>query len=244
MFELDRSRRGLVSHLVELAAGAGRALVHGPWGIGKTTLLLETARAGRAAGLRTAYCGQTRALADVVATLAQLYGDSGAAKSSAKRRRSSLRMATEVDAGLILLDGFQARGTALVGFLRSLRGKRLAVIAAADVEDPRDLAAVRAVDIGYREFVVPPLPARALKQHFDRLLEAMAPPMEISDDARRALLRLAGGCPGILERAWARLQDQRYWRGAAPLLESIRVDLRLEWLAATRATDRNAGRLN
>ena len=133
MLELDHSRRGLVSQLVGVATAAGRALVHGPWGIGKTTLLFEAARQVRASGLRTGYAPRTLGLGDVVAALEQAYG-AAHPDVPARRRRSSLRVACELDVGLLLLDGFSARGSALVGFLRSLRGKRLGVIAAADVE--------------------------------------------------------------------------------------------------------------
>jgi hypothetical protein len=233
VLELDRSREPLVERLVQTALASGRALVHGPWGIGKSTLLIEVARGARSAGLRVGYVRGTARLEDVVAALERAYGRADA-DVPARRRRSSLRRASELHAGVILLDSFTARGTALVAFLRSLRGKRLAVIAAADVEHPRDLAAVRAVDLAYREVAMPVLGTPALARYLDRLIERAQPPFQLGDESRRDLTRLAAGCPGVLQRAWARLLDARYWRARRPLIEAIRADVRAEWLAASR----------
>jgi hypothetical protein len=233
VLELDRSRKCLVECLVRTAGASSRVLVHGRWGIGKSTLLMEAARSARSAGLRVGYVRRTERLEDVVAALERAYGQADA-ELPARRRRSSLRRASELHAGVILLDGFRARGTTLVGFLRSLRGKRLAVIAAADVEHPRDLAAVRAVDLAYREVAVAPLTTATIARHLDRLTERAPSPFQLSEQNRRDLLRLAAGCPGVLQLAWARLLDARYWRAGRPLIEAIHADVRVQWLAASR----------
>lgn len=234
MLELDRTRKGLVSHLADVAAEARRILVHGPWGIGKTTLLVEVARAAQNAGVRVAYRAQTESLGDVVATIEEAYGGPEHMEGTARHRKSRSRLVCETERGLILLDGFRAGGTALVGFLRSLRGKQLAVIAAVDVEHPRDLAAARAAGVAYHEIAVPPLASRSLGRYLDQLLATAPPPFDLTTAGRRAVLRLARGCPGVLERAWARLQEPRYWRDGAPLIETIGADIRVQRLAARR----------
>ncbi|HVV51386.1 MAG TPA: ATP-binding protein [Polyangia bacterium] len=223
----------MVAQLIGVAFQAGRALLHGPWGIGKTTILLEVARNAREAGLSVGYCVRTRSLGDVVDALEHAYGTAGAAGLSAKQRKSVLRLAAERESGLLILDGLEAGGSALVGFMRSLRGKQLAVIAAADVEHPRDLAAARASGVAYRELAIPLLPVRELSKFLEQLLQRQPLPCTLSGADRLALLNLAAGRPGVLERAWARLGQQRYWRGTFPLLETLRADIHLEWLAET-----------
>jgi hypothetical protein len=233
MARLDGLRRRLVAQLVGVTFQAGRALVHGPWGIGKTTILLEVARNAREAGIGVGYSPRTRSLSDVVDALRRAYQSIAVSGLSAKQRKSALRSATERESGVLLLDGLQARGTALVGYLRSLRGKQLAVIAAADVDHPRDLSAARASGVAYREVAVPPLPVRELAKLLEQLAQRQPVPGPLSGADRLALLNLAEGRPGVLERAWERLGQDRYWRESLPLLEALRADVHLEWLAQT-----------
>jgi DNA polymerase III delta prime subunit len=242
MVRLEGDRRRLVTQLVGVAFQAGRVLVHGPWGVGKTTILLEVARNAREAGIRVGYCPKTRSLGNVVDTLERAYATLSAGALPARQRRSAVRLATEDQSGLLILDGLNARGTALIGFLRSLRGKRLAVIAAADVEHPRDLVPARASGIAYRELPIPQLPARELGKLMARLAQRYPLPFDLPSADRAVLLNIAAGRPGVLERAWARLREARYWRGALPLVETVRADVRLEWLAETGAAA--AGRPN
>ncbi len=234
MVRLDGLRRRLVAQLVGVTFQAGRALLHGPWGIGKTTILLEVARNARDAGIRVGYCARTRSLGDVVDALAGAYLSGASPGLSAKQRRSALRAAAEREQGLLILDGLQAGGTALVGFMRSLRGRQLAVLAAADVDHPRDLAAARASGVAYREVALPRLPSRDLAKLLAELARRAPLPFALVRSDRLGVLDLAGGRPGVLERAWERLRQDRYWRGNVPLLETLRADIRLEWLAETR----------
>jgi hypothetical protein len=243
VLELDRSRKHLVNRLVEVAVQGRRVLVHGPWGVGKTALLCEAARAARQAGILVGYRASTRRLEDVMAALEQAYGSATVDLPTTRQRRSSLRLACEIDRGVILLDGFRARGSALVGFLRSLRGKQLAVIAAVDVEHPRDLASARAGGVAYQEMAVPPLTGPALRRHLDQLIAVSPPPpFALGTEARRTVLRLSHGCPGVLGRIWARLGQARYWHEGAPLTEAIGADVRMEWLAEEGDVARLDGR--
>ena len=240
---LDHGRRRLVTQLVAVAVQAGRMLVHGPWGIGKTTLLTEAARAVREAGFRVGYSARTESLADVVRALASAYPAAAGGSVPARQRRSALRLAVEQDPGLLVLDGLDASGTALIGFLRSLRGKKLAVVAAAEVEDSEDLAIARSSGLAYRELAVPRLGGHELGRWLELLNRRFPLPFDLNVTARGVLLDLADGRPGILERAWARLRAGRYWRGPVPLLETVAADVRLEWLSETRKP-RTLGRMN
>ncbi len=234
LVRLDHGRRRLVTQLVAVAFQAGRMLVHGPWGIGKTTILTEAARTAREAGFRVGYFARTESLADVVRALEAAYPIAAAGSMPARQRRSSLRLAVEQDPGLLVLDSLDANGTALVGILRSLRGKKLAVLAAAEVEDAVDLAIARSSGLAYRELAVPRLGGRDLGKWLELLNRKFPLPFHLNVTARGALLDLADGRPGVLERAWARLRANRYWRGSVPLLETVAADVRLEWLSETR----------
>lgn len=221
-------REALVAGLFAQVGAGNTVLIHGPWGVGKSALLAELLRRWRASGRPCGLAPRTTALGDVTRALADAYPKVSAEGRTQRRLRSSLHMAVEANPGVLLLDHLASGGTALKGFLRSLRGTGLGVLMAADVEDQRDRDRVRAFGLAYREIEVPLLPERHLRELLEAHLARRSLPYELADPDRGALITMARGRPGWIRSLVERLASPRYWAGQGVLLELLRCDLSLE----------------
>jgi len=205
-------REKLVVQLEELLRGGSTVLLLGPLGIGKSAVLAAVAQRSRDHGRRCAFAPTTRHLSDVTAALAKAYPSVSDPALTQRRLRSRLRLAVEAHPGTLVLDHVAAAGTAMKGFLRSLRGTGLGVLLAADVENDRDHSASRALHLSHREVVLPPLPRSAMTAVLRSHLAGAVLPHPLQDDDRNGLLQLARGNPGRLLSLAQLLTDERYWR--------------------------------
>jgi hypothetical protein len=202
---------------------AGRTvLLHGPAGSGKTAILGEVERRARGCARPVASVHRSERLGDVTAALSGAYPEAAAATRE-RARRGALRMAIDRRPGVLLLDHLGRPSTALKGFLRSLQGTGLGVLAAVDVENATDHRRVRGWHIAYREIEIPPLLRPEIEQVFDAALGRAG--VRIHPEDRRRLLASARGRPGWVHRLVARLADPRYFRGDRLLVEPLCVDV-------------------
>lgn len=199
-------RAQLIDELWQGLTAGHTILLHGPVGIGKTTVLDAIDARARRAHKPCARAPRTEQLADVTRALADAYPEVAAATQ--RQLRGRLRLAVERRPGLLLLDQLGAAGTATKGFLRSLRGLGLGVLLAGDVEHPRDRQRLRDFGLAYRELEVPPLSTRSLSRVLGALVPSLRP---LHSDDEAALLVAARGRPGWLVAAAERLGDKRYW---------------------------------
>ena len=135
-------------HLVcELAERLGRAehiVVYGPSGIGKSTLFRELGARLTTIGIRWSMAPRAEGLKDVVLALESLYPDAnGGRLLSPQRVRAQFCNIAETSRGALLLDHVASVGTALKGFIRSLRGTRLGFAFAVDISSKLSLAVRR-----------------------------------------------------------------------------------------------------
>lgn len=204
-------RAPILRDLWEHVAAGHTVLLHGPVGIGKTTLLSAIRDRARAEGRPCGLAPQTRALGEVTRALGEAYPQIDSRGREQRWVRGHLRLAVEREPGVLLLDHLTDAGAALKGYLRSLRGSGLGVLMACDVEHARDRARLRALGLAYREIEAPPLHGRVMARLLtDRLASApVLHPLYADDSA--ALLAAAAGRPGWLAAACARLADPRYW---------------------------------
>lgn len=214
----------LIQELMSHVESGHTVLLYGPYGIGKTAILLQVRERLRKSREPCAFASRTQTLADVTRALADVYA---APCGSARALRSRLQLAIEAHPGALLLDDVKSAGAALKGFLRRLDGTGLGVVLAANAENDRDHAALRAMRLAYREVRVPGLASR----HMRRILElsvAEFTPAAISPHDSSALLEIAAGRPGILRFLVSRLSDVRFWNGAALRLEMLRSEAAIE----------------
>jgi hypothetical protein len=219
---------------VEMRLRAGNTvLVWGPWGIGKSTWLAGLYERSVSEGVPCGLAPRTTSLHDVTEALARAYPGVSLTNRSQRQVRSALRMALEARPGILLLDDLREAGTAMRGFLRSLRGTGLGIAIAVDVEHPRDLARARRLGLAYHQRAIPPLRGEPLGALVARAWE---PTIHPSD--RRALIRIASGRPGWVVRIAERLRDDAYWRGCRICCEKLSADVTLDALAHYVGTTR------
>ncbi len=214
-------REKLVVQLEDLVRGGSTVLLLGPLGIGKSAVLTEVARRLRHHGTLCGSASTTRCLGDVTAALATAYPSVSDPSLTQRRLRSRLRLAVEAHPGALVLDHVTAAGTAMRGFLRSLRGTGLGVLLAADVENERDHIARRALHLSHLEIVVPPLPRSTMLAVLQAHLAGEVLPHPLLDDDRSGLLQLAKGNPGRLLSLVRLLAEERYWRDGRVLMGSL-----------------------
>ncbi len=216
-------RAALLDSLERQVAEGQTLLLHGPLGVGKTALLLELRRRALASGCPCGYARRTEHLSDVTQALLRAY-PATSAQGRQSHVRGLLRLAVERQRGTLLLDGVRAAGTALKGYLRSLRGTGLGVALAADVEHARDHAGVRALRLAYLEVAVPPLGSRQMRALLERRLEAARLPRAPGVEDRALLLEIAAGRPGILSVLVQALEDPQSWREGRIRGERLRTE--------------------
>lgn len=220
---MGESRR---DHLMnELSVRLGRAehvVVCGPSGIGKTTLFSDLRDHISARRVPCATAPRTDSLQDVISALKTLF-PTGPAELGPRRVRGLLRDAAEATPAVLLLDHVTRVGTAMKGFLRSLRGTRLGVGFAIDVDGPRDKARMRKWCLSHTELQVPPASGTSLR----RLLMERAgagssrplPPRALEE-----LLEAAAGRPGYVASCARLMQEPRYWVDARLHLALLQSD--------------------
>lgn len=218
-------RQRFVEALWESAREGHTVLLYGPVGVGKTAILDELRRRATREGVPCGLSPHTATLGNVTAALADAYPAVGARDTRTQRQiRSGLRLAVADRPGVLMLDHLVDAGTAVKGFLRSLRGSGLGVLLAGDVEHPRDKARLRSFGLAYREVEVPPLDGR----HCAALLAEAAAAIPVVELDRRELLRIAHGRPGWILALARRLADARYWCAGRLRLELLRADVVVE----------------
>jgi len=232
-------RKKLLDELEDSLWHGKTLLLLGPLGIGKSRILEELAVRLQNRGRPCGFAHHTRSLGDVTAALWSAYPDSDDTWKTQRQLRSRLGLAVEERPGALLLDHVTKAGTATRGYLRSLRGTGLGVALAADVENDRDNAAARALNLTHVEITVPPLPGTAMAKILDVCLSRKSTPYFLEPGDRRRVLRLAKGNPGRLLMLADLLTDDRYWRSGRVLTNSLNaaaLDLVLDHYLTTEIT--------
>lgn len=228
--------------LVALMLRGQMVLLYGPMGIGKTAILEAVRQAvekeHRPCGLST----QTRSLSDLTAALLRAYPAVPSEGRTQRQIRSAMRLAIEQNPGTLLLDHLGEVGTQIKGYLRSLRGRGLGVLLAADVEAPRDHARFRAMHLAYIEMQVPPLPPRYMNRIGESALAEKSLPHPLTEADRSALIKAAQGRPGWLPMICDLLLDPAYWNRGRVRVDLLRADIMIQinksyWKAAERGSE-------
>lgn len=186
-------------------------VLHGPHGIGKTTLLLDLEARLRAGGVTCVRVPQTRSLGDITRELQQAYPGETARDTGGDGRVREWT-AAELKGGVLLLDHLTHVTNSMVRFLHWVRGGIMGVLSAVDVEVEEERHRLRAQRLGALSVRMPGLSADLLHDLLrQRAVELHLPTLD-TETARR-LVRAAEGRPGWILKCLELQSDTRYWQG-------------------------------
>lgn len=213
-FEADvmlRLRRG--EHLV----------LYGLRGSGKSTLLARMHARLTHAGIPCALSTATAHLEDITRAFAQAYPHVDTTSLPRRKARARLRMAADRNEGVLLLDHVTAINTAMIGFLRRLRGGIAGVLLAVDVERKRDGQHLRHRHLGTFTLPMPAAPPRRLRKLFrDCCGKHRMTPIQPREE--RAIIRAARGRPGWIVQCIRLIRQERYWHHKTLLVSVLCLD--------------------
>jgi hypothetical protein len=228
-------RSSLVSTLQELVLAGEHAILFGPVGVGKSTLLHALEHGLKSQGVRVGLAPSLRQLENLISALGRAHPDVEVAEVSARIARSRLRNAAGAHASVLLLDGVRGAGTMVKGLLRSLRGTGTGVLLAVDVNTALDHANMRRWRVARREIEVPRLHANSARTLIQATLTSHPPPYPITRDDLVALVRASEGLPGRAISLVSRLAAASSWHEGRVRVGSLRAAAAIDELERYRA---------
>jgi hypothetical protein len=114
--------------------GGSHFILYGPRGSGKSTLLAAMRDDYRARLIPCAISAKTSGLPDIVTALSQAYPEVDVEGLSRRAVGLRLRMTADRISGVLLLDHTREVTTAMVGFLRRLRGGIIGALIVVDID--------------------------------------------------------------------------------------------------------------
>ncbi len=141
------ARDEIVEELARLACDANAAVVFGPFGIGKSSILAEVVRRIRARGVPCGFSPHTETLREVIRGLDEAYPGLAACGAGRRQLRNRLRLAAEAQPGALVLDHLWDESAAMKGLIRYARILNLGLLVAVDAETPRDRAWLRSLKL-------------------------------------------------------------------------------------------------
>jgi hypothetical protein len=189
--------------------GGSHLILYGPRGAGKSTLIGELGVQCRVIGTPCGIARRTTGLPNIVEALAEAYPATDIAGMGKRAARVHLRLVADGHPGVLLLDHATRMTTAMLGYLRRLRGGIAGTLLVVDVDSPRERERMRDWHAGALSIRMPLLPNRTLHQV---LLAATHDLPEIESRTLRQIVRMARGRIGWIKECARRLQMREYWR--------------------------------
>lgn len=144
--------------------GAGSHLVlYGPRGSGKSTLIKVIRNHYQVIGTPCGLAPQTSGLPDIIAALRQAYPDTRIDGIGKRAARARLRLAADHTSGVLLLDHATAMTTAMLGYLRRLRGGIAGALLVTDIDTSHERDRMRAWRAGALSIRIPRTPNHELR---------------------------------------------------------------------------------
>jgi energy-coupling factor transporter ATP-binding protein EcfA2 len=197
-------------------------VLYGPVGSGKSTLLAEVHRRIAATGAPCAVSTATSHLEDVTRALTRAYPEVNAA-STRRRTRGRLWLAADRKPGVLIFDHVTRVGTAMVSFLRRLRGGVAGVLLAFDVEKESERLRLRGRHLG-RPFLPMPLASNGRLQNLLRKTCAHHRLPRLTPSHERRIIQAARGRVGWIARCTRLILHERYWTGATLHVAVLCID--------------------
>jgi hypothetical protein len=185
-------------------------ILYGPRGAGKSTFLTLLREENRAIGAPCGLAAATSGLGDVVAALAQAYPNTDIDGLGKRAARARLRSAADRVSGVLLLDHATTVTTAMLGYLRRLRGGIAGALLVVDVDTEHERDRLRAWRIGALSVRMPPTSDRQLHQMLTASIRRAALP-DIEPKLTQQIAHAARGRVGWLAACIERMETQDYW---------------------------------
>jgi predicted ATPase len=207
---------------MRLRAGS-HLILFGPRGVGKSTLLAVLQEENHALGAPCGLSHATSGLADIVGALAQAYPDIDIEGLSRRVAKARLRSAADRISGVLLLDHATTVTTAMLGYLRRLRGGIAGALLVADVDTEHERERLRAWRIGALSVRMPLTSDRQLHRMLTAALHDGELP-ELGPSLAQQIAHAARGRVGWLVECIERMHEDEYWRDGRLHLAALCTD--------------------
>jgi len=187
-------------------------LLYGPRGSGKSRLVTQLHDRFLRSNIPCAIAPSTCCLDDITRALQNAYPDVNIEAVNRRTARYRLWSAADRRRCVLLLDHFSKVNTAMVGFLRRLRGGIAGVLFVVDVDVERERMRMRKRAKSLALSVRMPLASMA---QLRALLHSKCAEngRSVEPEDEQLLLRTAQGRPGWIALCTALMSDARYWHG-------------------------------
>jgi hypothetical protein len=219
----DRALMAFAAELGSRLRAGSHLILYGPRGIGKSTLLSVLSDQNRSLGAPCGLAPSTSGLPDIVAALAQAYPGTDIQGLSKRAARARLRRAADRVSGVLLLDHATTVTTAMLGFLRRLRGGIAGALLVADIDTVHERERLRAWHIGALSVRMPPTSDRQIHRLLGAAIQA-GDFTEIEANMLQQIAHAARGRIGWLNHCIGRLHMQEYWRDGRLHLAALCTD--------------------
>jgi len=187
-------------------------ILYGPRGSGKSTLLAAMRDDYRERLIPCAIAAQTSGLPDVVTALSQAYPEVDVEGLGRRAIGLRLRMTADRLSGVLLLDHTREVTTAMVGFLRRIRGGILGALIVVDIDSDFERERLRAWCRHAQCVRMPLITNRCLRHLLLSQCVASSLPA-IESKGVHHIIQAARGRVGWLDECMRRLQMPKYWKG-------------------------------
>jgi hypothetical protein len=206
-----RLRRG--EHLV----------LYGPWGSGKTTVVIDLEDRFRHAGIPCGRSELTQSIDDILRALKSAYPSVDTTGLDFPTARAQLLEVAIANVGILLLDHVIEVDNSMARFLRRLHRGPVGVLSVVDVEVEEEKRRLRPWRLGTLAVRIPPESANRLAE----LLESAhrdygLPPLKA--EFKTQLLRFAQGRPGWIRTCIELERNGHYWQSDQLFITKLRED--------------------
>lgn len=187
-------------------------VLYGPWGSGKTTVVLDLEERFRQAGIPCGRSGLTQSVDDILEALKAAYPSVDTTDLELPKVRARFIEAAVTKAGIVLLDHVIEINNLMGRFLQRLHRGPIGVLSVVDVELEDEKRSLRPWRLGTLAVRIPPESANRLAQ----LLESAHRDYELpplSPECKSQLLRFAQGRPGWIRACIELERNGHYWQG-------------------------------
>jgi predicted ATPase len=205
-----------------LRAGS-HLILYGPRGMGKSTLIREIADHCAAIGTPCGVAPETCSLSDIVAALAQAYPYADIEGLTKRAIGARLRRVADGAPGILLLDHTTMVTTAMLGYLRRLRGGIVGALLVTDVDSSHERDRLKTWQVGALSVRMPIASTPRLRRLLAAACYAHSLP-QIEPRMMRYIMRVARGRIGWVTECIRRLQIPEYWRDDRLHLAAICMD--------------------
>jgi len=206
-------------------------ILFGLRGSGKSTLLLDIQNHFRRMGVPCGLSPCTTGLPHIVDALAQAYPDTDIAPIGRRAAGARLRNAADKNTGVLLLDHATGMTTAMLGYLRRLRGGVAGVLLVSDIDSPKERERMRAWHAGTLSIRMPLESNQRLKKCLIQAIRTSGK-ADIEPQGLRKLVLAARGRIGWVAECTRRLSMKDYWTDDRLHVAALCTDVELALRAA------------